>query len=428
MTDLFTAELNSLTSDERYSAIVDFARAQPQESNRHDFKATWTNETVKDVAALANTFGGLLIIGVEKSQNDAQARLTGVASASEITTGIASSIATNISPTPSYDIVECYKPGETGKRFCIVRVRSSATLHLVTKKGISPVWVRNADQTVPADAAQLRSLIEREGRSMDMANEVLLDRAHKILEDMIIGYGYDDTPLWFAGNWQRSYTYFKVALVPAERKWTRLDAREEVKFIQLVHSYYRRVQSNLGHVARDAANRSADFYEYRWYHRNLAYEGRWRITDQLDIAHSTQINDGTMWSLVDVVMYTILLLKVGAVWWKALSYFGDGILSAELNVRGLGLCRGNSNQFMPLFNPGGGDSGMRADVLQEHAQREESRAYIQVNSATMLDDIPRLVTTIMNPLLRTLGHAILWPEFEENLRVIVQAVSRTESR
>jgi len=53
MIDLFTAQLTSLSNDRLYSAIVDFAAAQPNESNRHDFKLIWTNDALKDAAAFA---------------------------------------------------------------------------------------------------------------------------------------------------------------------------------------------------------------------------------------------------------------------------------------------------------------------------------------------------------------------------------------
>lgn len=150
--DLFTADLNALSNDERYAAIADFARVQPIESNRHDFKTLWNNDTVKDVAAFANTFGGILLIGVKKGQADSEATLVGVNSTSELSTGIASSIATNISPNPSFDIAECFKPTQPTARFCVVRIRNDGALHLVTKKGIpNPVWFRNADQTIQAD-------------------------------------------------------------------------------------------------------------------------------------------------------------------------------------------------------------------------------------------------------------------------------------
>jgi predicted HTH transcriptional regulator len=91
---------------------VQLASAQPNESNRDDYKTIWSNDAIKDAAAFANTFGGILIIGVEKNKKDNQAKPVGVASSSALTTGIASAIATNISPTPPYDIAECHEPEE----------------------------------------------------------------------------------------------------------------------------------------------------------------------------------------------------------------------------------------------------------------------------------------------------------------------------
>src|SRR5260370_109982 len=430
MIDLFTAQLTSLSNDRLYSAIVDFAAGQANENKRHDLKLIWTNDELKDAEAFANTFSGLLIIGVEKNQKDLEAKVTGVLSTSEITTGIASAIATNIPPTPSYDIMECYKPGETNKRFCVVRVRNDSTLHLVTKKGIAPVWIRNADQTIPADAAQLRGLIDRERQIVASMDDALTERAQGILGEMIIGQGYADDPDW-TRTWQQSETYFKLALIPREMRLARLDVRDENKFTAFIHSHYRRVASNLcgaSPVARDAANRSADFYEYRWYHWNLDYEGRWRITNRLEVAHATQVRMDDNWSLVDTVMYMVLLLKVGAAWWKELGYFGDGILFAELNVGALQLWRGAADQFMKLFGPAEGDYGMGADVLVVHPlQRGESMSYIPVNSATMLDSIPHIVTSVMNPLLRSLGHGVAWREFEDTVRVIVQGPPRVSA-
>jgi Putative DNA-binding domain len=273
MIDLFTADFNYLNNDQRYSAIVEFALAQPTESNRHDFKLLWTNDALKDVAAFANTFGGVLIVGVEKNQSDTQAKVVGVPSNSELTTGIASAIATNISPTPSYDIMECWNAGDANKRFCVVRVRSDSTLYLVTKKDISvPVWVRNADQTVRADAAQLRRMIDREKRAAGNV-QGLSRRAHRLFEEMVIGRGYAaDLTTWPTGTWQRSDTYFKAVLIPTERKTITLDGRDEGRFVNLIHNSYRRVRGTLGSASKDAPNRSADYYEYRWYHKNLDHE------------------------------------------------------------------------------------------------------------------------------------------------------------
>ena len=55
-------------------------------------------------------------------------------------------------------------------------------------------------------------------------------------------------------------------------------------------------------------------------------------------------------------------------------------------------------------------------------QRPESQAYVAVNSATMVENIPSIVTSIMNLLLRSLGHAVLWAEFEDDVRVIADGM------
>ncbi len=261
-------------------------------------------------------------------------------SASELTTGIASAIATNISPAPSYDIMECYKPGETNRRFCVIRIRGDAPLLLVTKKDISnPVWVRNADQTIRADAAQLRMMIDREKHSVTDVQNSFLIRVARMFEEMVVGRSYAvELRNWPSGSFLQSPTYFKLALIPAETKMIVLDVRSEREFVTLIHEHCRRVRRCLGGqepVAAEAANRSSDFYEYRWYHKNADYESRWRVTNRLEVAHATQIVDGHEWSLVDVVVYTILMLVVGAKWWESLKYFGDGILVATMNVQNL---------------------------------------------------------------------------------------------
>lgn len=419
--DLFAVEFGTINNDQRYSAITSFAQAQPTESNRHDFKSVWTNDAIKDVAAFANTFGGILVIGVEKNQNDHTARVVGVSSGSELTTGIASAIATNISPTPSYDIMECYQPTDSNKRFCVVRVRSDARLYLVTKKDISsPVWVRNADQTIRADAAQLRGMIEREKQSLDSANLSVQYRRSKLLfDDMPIGIQHVN---WPAGTWQRSETFLKAALVPTEMKFVRLDGLEEQRFRALVREYNRRVRQTTGpdsSPASDADNRSADFYEYRWYHKKLDHEARWRITSNLDVAHVTQIGEDGQWSIMDVVSYIALLLTIGGIWWKSLGYYGEGILFAELSVGSLRLRQGRQGEFQGLFNPWKGDYAIGGDtVLVSANPKDQAMTIVKVDFASMHENFPSVVTSLMNGLLRSLGHAVIVEEFEKSLRII----------
>jgi hypothetical protein len=423
MIDLFTIDFQRLENDVLYGAISEFARVSPNESNRHDFKLQWTEETMQAVAAFANTFGGILLIGVEKSQTDVEPRLTGVSSTRELMTSIASSISTNISPTPIYDIAECHKPAEANTRFCVVRVRNSSQLYLVTKKNAPPVWVRDADRTIRANAAHLRRLIEREKDAPANLATALRQAAIQILDQMTIGRNYQDDPNWPLGTTDRSEAFFRIGLVPSEQKVISLDRRDEIKFVNLIHEYYRRVHSCLSGatpVARDYENRSAGFYEYRWFQRNLNYENRWRITDDLFVGHASQIEIDHKWSLADIVVYTILLLKTAAKWWESLKYVGDGLLVAQLYVMALPVHRGTSGQYLKLFGPGEGDFGLRSEVMLASAtQRLAAVTSVPVNFASMRDDIPRLVTALMNPMMRDLGYALLTKEFEENIGVVL---------
>lgn len=427
MPDLFTADLNRLTNDDLYSAIADFARAQPGESYRHDFKESWSNDTLKDVAGFANTFGGILVIGVSKNQKDVEAKLVGQISSSELTTSIAGAVATNISPTPSYDITECHKPGDTNRRFCVIRISSDSSLHVVTKKDISSrVFVRNVDQTIPADGAQLRMMIDREKHSaISSSDDSLHQRGFFLLNQMPIGRGYGSLGNWPAGVGRPSGTYFKVALIPAEGRVTPLDRRAEKQFVASIHDNYRRIRplSGAENVVATAENRSADFYQYQWYHNNLDYECRWRITKFLEVAHATQIREDDTWSLLDAVAYIILMLRVSAKWWESLHYFGDGVLCAILSVESLELARGKSGQFIKLFGPGAGDFALSPEVL-EAGQRQlvVAQEGVPVNFAEMRSEIPEIVTSVMNSLLRTLGHGVSWAEFREDVGIIANGM------
>jgi hypothetical protein len=155
----------------------------------------------------------------------------------------------------------------------------------------------------------------------------------------------------------------------------------------------------------------------------LDYEGRWRISNGLEIAHSTQIKEEAQWSLVDVVFYTMLLVRIGAKWWESLNYFGDGVLCAELKVSDLQLRQGSAGQFLKLFGPAQGDHGIRADTLMLNVQRPEATAYVRVNFTSMRENLPHTVTSLMNILLRSLGHSVLWAEFEDDMRILSGGLS-----
>jgi len=166
MADLHSISFAAIGDQQLFSAISDFVGAslppgdRQQETYVVDFKQEWGEKALRVVAGFANTFGGVIVIGVSENAGRAD-QIIGVPSNKEITTQIASSIASNITPTPDYDIAECSIPADPSKRLAVIRVRLRNRVHFLLK-GDRPVYIRNQDQAIPAPAAELRALIERE--------------------------------------------------------------------------------------------------------------------------------------------------------------------------------------------------------------------------------------------------------------------------
>src|SRR5947209_16849501 len=108
--DLYKDDLFGIADPDIYSAVEAFTRVafpptdRTQEGYLLDFKANWSDSALKTVAAFANTFGGILIVGVSESGGRADALVGIIAGRQELKTSIASGIASNISPTPPYEI------------------------------------------------------------------------------------------------------------------------------------------------------------------------------------------------------------------------------------------------------------------------------------------------------------------------------------
>jgi len=431
--DLFTDDLSRANNDELFSAIDEFAKAQPSEGWRHDYTAVWGDSALEKTAAFANTFGGLLIVGVSKPKQDVVCKVVGVDSQVELKTAVASSIAANISPTPFYEVFECHAPGQSNKRFCVVRIRSSGALHLLTKKGLKPVYVRNEDEARPADAAQLRRLIDRE-RELRTDPMRARQQAMNLAGALIVyrGYREKDSPTWFYSGCTPSPTYLQIALTPSEPLILELDRSHEVSLARLVAEVYPRINDGLRqNVAESAESRRANSYEYVWYHKACDYEVRWLINGDGSVANACEMKraetgtDKALWSVVDLATDIVLFLKLSMLWWQLIRYFGDGHLAVQLRLPGLSLARTDDGIYMrgmdltyqtaarrkPL--------SMEAGVILATARPTDmAGADVRLNYFSATTDSTRIATSLLNSLLRCLGHAAVWELLEENVRLL----------
>jgi hypothetical protein len=419
--NLFTDDLNALGNDELYSAIEEFAKAQPSEGWRHDYTLVWSDSALMKIAAFSNTFGGVLIVGAKKEPTDAACQLLGVESESEYKTRIASSIAANISPVPSYAVSECHMPNRQNLKFCVVQVRERRSLHLITKKGIPPVYIRNEDESRPADASQLRRLIDRE-REAPALSARLADRVKSLRDVLAVNCDYQDkvSEMWFRSPRRPSETSLKCEMILADAVTLELDESHEDRLSKLVAEFYPRISETVqSDVAKQCDGRHADFYEYTAYHKKLDFETRWRIVATGDLGHATQVNyrsEGiqNVWSIVDLTYSLILFHRMAMKWWEFIGYFGEGYLHAHLMVDALNVLREPKHgyylhAFDPSYTP---DSrGKRLDIrrdaiLLNSSPGNSSNAEGKVAYASDEKDLPRIITSILNQLLRSLGHTV----------------------
>jgi hypothetical protein len=426
--DLFSDDLRKISNDDLFKAVAEFAIAQPIEGWRHDYTEIWDDSALKCIAGFANTFGGLLIVGVRKQKQDIACELVGVNSKGEYKTRIASAIAANITPTPFYEIFECFKPGSANIRFCIVRVQSRKSLHLITKKEMQPVYVRNEDEARPADAAQLRGLIDREKEAPTYPQK-LLARACQLRDTMLVNYEYQnkDSSDWFLSPRRVSASFLKLELIPSERFSFEMDRTHEQWLRTLINKAYPRVSDCVARkVAQRAESRDADYYEYVWYHRNLDYEGRWRITSGGEFAYATQmrypqVGEKYVWSVVDLAIHSILFISASARWWEAIRFYGDGRLYAQLNVDGVELLQSpDSGAYTHAVNPaykidiGQNLLALARDVIvRSVSARSSAAAEVGLNYFSVTAELSAVAGSLLNSLVRSLGHAVVLKRLEE---------------
>jgi len=225
-----------------------------------------------------------------------------------------------------------------------------------------------------------------------------------------------------------------MEMVPVEPALLELEKSHEDKFSNLVAELYPRVSETAARgVAWDVENRGAHFYEYVWYHKKLDYEGRWRVTSTGDIGHGTQMkceSQGTeiAWSVVDLARYIILFTRLSMKWWELIRYFGEGHFHVQLNVPGLTMQRAPGGYYTHCFDPtysphrrARSDVAIRSDaILASATPGTSANAETKVHYFSSNENLPRITTSVLNQLLRSLGHAVLWDSLQKSIQHLVE--------
>lgn len=412
--DLYRDDLAAVSDRELFAGVEDFTRVaapatdRTQEGYLLDYKAAWSDSALRAVAAFANTFGGLLIVGVSESGGRAD-QLVGIAShRQELKTRIASAIASNISPTPPYDIRDIVFPDGSGKHLCLVRVRKGNGLYLLTKKGEQPVYVRNEDQSIPADAARLQALL---------ATRVTpVSPDYQPFNDPIGFYVSQVHAQGDPGQRRRSETFLSIQVIPEETQTARLDIAVEQKLQTIVRGTYPGFTECWFSEAR-----GKHWYQISYLDTRSDYEMKWGLTG-IGVLHfitqvrcAVQNRDGasTAWSLSDLMTNLDHTIEAAHQLWDYLGYSGEGRVFAGLQVETLPLLeRASGERSVFAFGHYDRDGPRRrarplATSAITRAEKQASRgtAMVDLTYATRCGSHAEPVALLTNELLRDLGHS-----------------------
>jgi len=414
MADLHSISFGSISDHELFSAIGDFVGSslppgdRQQETYVVDFKQEWGEKALRVVAGFANTFGGVIVVGVSENAGRAD-EIIGVQSNKEIMTQIASSISSNITPTPDYDIAECAIPSDPGKRLAVIRVRPRNRIHFLLK-GDRPVYIRNQDQAIPAPVAELRALIDRE-QSDAKGSQMSVDPFSPLPADFKITRARDaGTIQERMRNRTDAQSFMKIVIWPSKTLAVSLDYSFEEHFKNLVASNFTKFQEAVfGGVATESDFRSRNAYLYKIYHHSLDHEAKWAILSSSVIGFACSIGiplPRLSWSLPDVAANIATTLALGNSLLTAEGFYGE--IDIFVNVEpGGGV----------ILTEGPGFTSLQRKDYYPHPwpivipQYKESPVHLKGSIGERLDFSQRFnnskdpLARMLNQLLRDMGYA-----------------------
>lgn len=427
--DLYKADLHHISQQDLYESLVAFTRidqptsSRPREGYLLDFKEDESVRTLHNVASFANTFGGLLVLGVENDQGY-PGGLKGIEFAAEFKTHIASLIASNITPCPFFEIADCVLPGEPARKLCVVRVHEGSEIYLITKKGQEQfVYVRVEDQSRPANPMQLHALIEKKQRSIQSAART--NDALTYLRDAL----YIKRPSTPGGEPAAGADpNLTIALLPHSAITLHIDTIVEHQFLNCLRGAYPalfRTETGVFDEKRDR-----DWSEIIYIQNDIEFERRWRFTSSATVGFGSQIvcsdrANGKCWSLCDIAIDLALMLTATRRFWESTGFLGRAHLWTWLNIHDLPLlntAQGFDSSFYPQF------SLPRNWITLAKQDRLSAVSELPVDYNSLGSNLHRTCATVLNQLLRSLGHKVHLGELTAYLETLFTQVEHYSAR
>lgn len=164
---LYTKPINEI----RYEDVVDFCNQKIKENINLDYKEKIESSIAKTVSSMANTWGGLIIVGVEDDDSAPKLPAIGMEFKEHVEEQINNIILGNINP-PVFPEIKICKSTDGKYMFAIIRVcQSNITPHAI--QGSTKVYLRTNTSNEPEELATIDRVLwltNRRQKSIDLKN------------------------------------------------------------------------------------------------------------------------------------------------------------------------------------------------------------------------------------------------------------------
>ncbi len=175
--NLFTKPINEISYDD----VVSFCEQEIAEGVNLDYKQDFPEKNIKlakSICAFANTFGGIIVIGVVDEDSKPKAPFLGIDHKEKLEEKVWNIILDNIYPPVFPEIRIC--PAKDNKTFVVIRIpQSNETPHAIYNN--TQVCIRTGNRNKPEDlatVAQIEWLLNRRKKSEEL-RETLYHRVEE---------------------------------------------------------------------------------------------------------------------------------------------------------------------------------------------------------------------------------------------------------
>ncbi len=167
---IFTNSIESISYDD----IILFCQQNIKETVNLDYKVDFPSDLTKVISAFANTFGGLIIIGVDENDGRPNPPFIGIDYADGLQERVINMCIDSIYPPIAPDVGVC--KGPNNKAFVLIRVPESLdTPHAIQSN--TRAYIRTGNINKPEDALnfeQLEWLIKGRNKAIELRNSLFI--------------------------------------------------------------------------------------------------------------------------------------------------------------------------------------------------------------------------------------------------------------